>query len=71
MTYRNSGVSGLADLLTTGGAARVLHISENMIRRLAAAGRLPSEVTPYGRLYRVADVERLAGERAERKGRAQ
>lgn len=45
-------------------AARVLALSPDRVRQLADAGRLPCRRTPLGRLFDVADVDRLARERA-------
>ena len=52
----------------TSGAARLLGLSEQRVRQLAAAGQLPYEETPLGRLYAVDDVHRLIAQR-ERQAR--
>ena len=48
---------------TTSEAARVLGISAERVRQLAARGALPSRRTPLGRLYSRAAVEALAARR--------
>jgi len=55
-------------VIGAGTAARLLGISSQYLNRLAQAGKIPFEPTPYGRTYQVADVERLrvARERAAR-----
>lgn len=50
---------------TTSQAARVLGISAERVRQLAARGALPSSRTPLGRLYSRAAVEALAARRRE------
>jgi excisionase family DNA binding protein len=59
------------DLMMAADAGRVLRISVDMVRLLARDGRLPFTSTVGGvRLFRRADVERLAIERqANRVGR--
>lgn len=55
------------DLMTSSDAARILALSSDMVRLLARKGALPIAArTIRGvRLFRRADVERLARERAE------
>ena len=53
------------DLMTTGEAGRLLGLSADMVRWLENEGRLPAQRTTNGvRLFRRADVEKLAAERA-------
>ena len=55
------------DLMTAIDAARILGLSVDMVRRLAKDGRLPFMSTIRGvRLFRRANVEQLAQERAQR-----
>jgi excisionase family DNA binding protein len=49
--------------LTVSQAARILGLSAERVRQLASTGRLASIVTPLGRLFAVADVERLVERR--------
>jgi DNA-binding transcriptional MerR regulator len=55
------------DLMTAVDAARILSLSSDMVRLLAREGRLKAALqTVRGiRLFRRADVERLASERAQ------
>ena len=46
-------------LLTVSEAARRLKVGENTIRRWADSGQLPCVPTPYGRAFRLSDVERV------------
>jgi excisionase family DNA binding protein len=53
------------DLMTSGEAGRLLGLSADMVRWLEREGRLPAQRTTSGvRLFRRADVARLAAERA-------
>jgi len=56
------------DLMTAGDAARILDLSSDMVRLLAREGRLEAAVQSVSgvRLFRRADVERLAAQRAQR-----
>ncbi len=55
------------NLLTTSGAARLLELSSESVRAYERAGKLPATRTESGmRLFRRADVERLAAERRRR-----
>lgn len=54
------------ELLSPSAAARLLGLTARRVRQLARSGRLPATVTPLGRLYARADVDRLASERAAR-----
>lgn len=59
------------DLLTPSDAARVLGLSADSVRVLSDNGRLPGMRTVGGRrLFRRADVDRLAIERASHVTRA-
>jgi excisionase family DNA binding protein len=59
------------DLMTSVDAGRILGISVDMVRLLARNGRLPFMSTVRGvRLFRRADVEQLAKQRADSKGEA-
>lgn len=59
-------------LLTTADAARALRLSAERVRQLERAGVLRAYRTVGGlRIYLASDVERLAAERAARRGRAQ
>jgi excisionase family DNA binding protein len=60
------------DLMTAVDAGRILGVSVDMVRLLARDGRLPFMSTVRGvRLFRRADVELLAQERASgKRGRA-
>jgi excisionase family DNA binding protein len=54
------------ELLSVGDAATILGISPDMVRVLHRQGRIQAFRTPRGmRLFRRADVERLAREREE------
>ena len=54
------------DLMTPSDAARVLGLSADSVRVLSDSGRLPAMRTVSGRrLFRRADVDRLAAERAQ------
>ena len=58
---------GPDDLMTAIDAARILGLSVDMVRRLAKDGRLPFMSTIRGvRLFRRANVEALAYQRANR-----
>jgi DNA-binding transcriptional MerR regulator len=48
-----------SDLLRVGQAAVMLGIGPERVRQLSDRGDLPCIRGPYGRMYRVADVERL------------
>jgi excisionase family DNA binding protein len=48
-----------ASVIGAGAAARLLGISTQYLSHLATSGRLPFVPTPYGRTYRLHDVERL------------
>jgi len=51
--------------LETFDAAKILNVTPNTVRDLERRGRLPAERTASGtRLFKQADVERLAAERA-------
>lgn len=54
-------------LLTTAGAARALGVVRSTVRAMVWSGRLPlAATTEHGHyLFRRADVERLASERAK------
>jgi excisionase family DNA binding protein len=57
--------------ITVSGAARILEVSEDTVRRLHAAGVLPASRTPAGmRIFARGDVERVATERARSGGRS-
>jgi excisionase family DNA binding protein len=60
------------DLMTVADAAEILGLSVDMVRLLERNGRLPALRTTRGiRLFRRADVDRLAEERKlGRKGRS-
>ena len=55
--------TGSETLLTRGQVAALLGVSPERVRQLAAAGTLPSQRTPLGRLFRLSDVETFAGTR--------
>lgn len=56
-------------LMTTATVARQLGVTPCRVRQLADTGRIPSTRTAEGvRLYRVEDVDRIAAERAARRG---
>jgi excisionase family DNA binding protein len=56
-------------VMMTATVARRLGITPCRVRQLADAGRIPSVRTADGiRLYRVDDIERIAAERAARRG---
>jgi excisionase family DNA binding protein len=63
-----AGTGDPEDLMTSVDAARILGLSSDMVRLLARQGRLKAVVqTVRGvRLFRRADVDRLAAERNER-----
>jgi excisionase family DNA binding protein len=64
---RRKGFCIMDDLLTVGDASRVLDLTPRYIQDLADKGRLPVMRTARGlRLFRRADVERLAVERTAR-----
>jgi excisionase family DNA binding protein len=50
-------------MLTRGQVAALLGLSPERVRQLAAAGTLPSQRTPLGRLFRLSDVEAYAASR--------
>ena len=50
-------------------AARRLEVSVELVRVWMRDGRLPHIETPLGRLVPVAEVERLAAEREQQKGK--
>ena len=59
------------DFITTADAARIAKVSEDTIRAWERRGILPATKTPSGlRLFSRADVERLAAERAAKRGTA-
>lgn len=53
------------DRLTRGAVALALEVSVTRVDQYVAAGRLPYEQTPLGRLYRPEDVEQLRKQRAQ------
>ena len=53
----------MPEQLTTSQTARKLELSRERVRQLVQEGRLKAAVTPLGRLYDSASVERLAKER--------
>ena len=58
------------EFYTTGAAAREAKVSEVTLRLWARLGLLPCETTTTGvRLFRLADVLRVASERAARRAR--
>jgi hypothetical protein len=57
-------------LIGAGAAARLIGVSTEYLRQLAAAGRIEYQMTPYGRLYDLGDAERFRRERAERRNGA-
>ncbi|MGD9892793.1 MAG: helix-turn-helix domain-containing protein [Dehalococcoidia bacterium] len=64
-------VAANPELLSTAEAARVLGVTPDRVRQMAANGDLiPIEVTSIGRLFARRSVERLARQRAEAKARA-
>jgi excisionase family DNA binding protein len=63
MSKERAGTGG-ETMLTRGQVAALLGISPERVRQLAAAGILPSQRTPLGRLFRLADVEVYAATRA-------
>ena len=61
-------VDGPDDLMTATDAGRILGVSVDMVRVLARRGGLPFTSTVGGiRLFRRADVDALARQRAKRK----
>lgn len=64
MPAKGAPMNGTTDRLGPSEAARVLGMSPQNVKRLAAEGKLPAELTPLGRLFKRSDVERLAAERA-------
>lgn len=57
------------ELLTATDAGRILGLSRDMVRILSQRGRLPAQRASNGYyLFRRADVEHLALERARHKG---
>lgn len=55
-----------SEFMTTGEAASLLRASPDMMRALHRSGQLPAQLTVTGRrLFRRADVERLAAQRAK------
>jgi hypothetical protein len=57
--------------LTLTDASRILRLGERSTRALADAGILAVERTPSGlRIFRRGDVQRVAAERAQRRGGA-
>lgn len=60
----------MSQLLGTTDAALKLGCSAEWVRRLADEGKLPAERTANGqRIFRTEDVDRLAIERRQRKGK--
>ena len=58
----------MVDPILTGESARILEVSERVVRRYADEGRLRTIRTSRGiRVYERSDVERLARDRAERR----
>ncbi len=53
------------DQVSTSTAARLLGVSENRVRQLAAAGRLPYTETVLGKLFDRQTVEQLAERRRQ------
>lgn len=53
--------------LSRSQAAQRLGLSGETVTKFARTGVLPYIMTPYGRVYRVEDVERLRQEREARK----
>jgi excisionase family DNA binding protein len=58
----------LRDYLRPSEAARRLEVSVELVRLWMREGRLPHVQTPLGRLVPLAEVERLAAERQQKKG---
>ena len=52
--------------MSTGEAARLIGVSGQYLGRIAAEGRIESEVTPLGRLYRRETVEQFKQARESR-----
>jgi len=50
-------------------AAERIGVSHETVRRYGNAGKLGYIITPIGRVYQTADVERIARERAVKEGR--
>lgn len=55
--------------LSAGPTARELGVSTEQVRQWAISGRLPSIMTPLGRLFRRFDVEALKSKRETAKTR--
>jgi excisionase family DNA binding protein len=56
--------------ITTRDAAFLLRLSQEAVRRLEDTGVLPATRTPTGlRIFRRADVEQLAQQRADRRAK--
>ena len=53
--------------LTTTGAARRAHVSEQTIRQWMRSGQLDHEQTPLGALIDASDLDRLIAEREQRR----
>ena len=53
-------------LLSPAAAARLLGVTPGRVVQLAEAGQLPATRTALGRLFALADVERLKSEREAR-----
>jgi excisionase family DNA binding protein len=56
--------------LSTGQAAQRLGVSSERIRQLVHQGELAATVTPLGRLFSEADVDKLADVRRRRRAAA-
>jgi hypothetical protein len=50
-------------LLSTKGVADMMHISVERVRQIVAAGDLPAQISPLGRLFLKSDVEFLIARR--------
>lgn len=56
------------EILSSGAAARLLGVSQQTVLTWVKAGTLPAQRCPLGFLLPRVDVERLAAQRAARRG---
>lgn len=59
-----------SDYLTTAEVARLRGVTRQAIQKMARSGKLPFQMCPYGRLYKLDDVRQLSSRIERRNGAA-
>ncbi len=60
-------IERLDGYITPSQASARLGVAEATLRQWASRGRMPTLVTPHGRLYRESEIEQIARQRAEKR----